>query len=63
MRTDQRYTRVRDMLTAPEVPRTEGGKGIALCHYCQRKIYFVGGFLKLLARDLEWLARYRRDEP
>jgi hypothetical protein len=45
------------MLTAPEVPRTANG-GIALCHYCQRSTYFADGFLRLLARDLERMARY-----
>lgn len=57
MRTDPRYTRVRLMLTAPEVPRTLHG-GLRLCHGCQRAVYFIGGFLNLLARDLEWAARY-----
>lgn len=52
MRMDPRYTRVREMLKAPEVPRFSGG-GISLCHWCQRAIYFNKGFLKTLIRDLQ----------
>ena len=52
MRTDPRYTRVRAMLTAPEVPR-HGNGGILLCHLCQRWVYFRGGLLELLTRTLE----------
>lgn len=52
-----RYTRTRDMITAPEVPRLANG-GVALCHSCQRNVYFAGGFLELLARRLKWLARF-----
>jgi hypothetical protein len=58
MRTDRRYTRVRDMLRSPEVPRLEGG-GIALCHGCQRSVYFAGGFIRLLAMALEKQASCR----
>lgn len=51
MRTDPRYSRVRNMLTASEVPRFLGG-GIALCHGCQRQVYFDGGFLLLLTKQV-----------
>lgn len=51
MRMDPRYTRVRKLLTAPEVPRFSGG-GIALCHACQRQVYWSKGLLPLLAEDL-----------
>jgi hypothetical protein len=40
------------MITAPDVPRLTGG-GIALCHTCQRSVYFAGGFLQLLIQDLK----------
>lgn len=53
------YTRTRDMITAPEVPRLDNG-GVALCHFCQRDVYFANGFLSLLQRNLERLARYSR---
>lgn len=49
MRIDPRYKRVRAMITAPEVPRLNNG-GIALCHTCQRYVYFQGGYLAMLAR-------------
>jgi len=54
---DARYTRVRNMLTAPEVPRFSGG-GIALCHWCQRGAYWSDSFLALLIKDLTSAARY-----
>jgi hypothetical protein len=62
MRTDPRYTRVRSMLTHEAVPRLANG-GIALCHVCQRQVYFAGGFIELLVRNVEWLVRFgdRRD--
>lgn len=44
--------RVCEMLLAAEVPRTEGG-GIALCHSCQRTVFFKGGFLSLIAERLD----------
>lgn len=53
MRYDKRYTRTLSMLTAPEVPRTAGG-GILLCKMCQRALFFAGGLLPLLARDLRF---------
>lgn len=57
MRMCPRFTRTRDWITAPEVPRLETG-GIALCHFCQRKVYFAKGFINLLARSLQLQARY-----
>lgn len=53
MRTDKRYTRTLEMITAPEIPRTNNG-GIKLCRHCQRQVYFCGGFLEMLQRDLEF---------
>src|ERR1700748_1595942 len=57
MRPDPRYSRVRTMLTAPEVPRLQAG-GIALCHHCQRKAYFAGGFIELLIKQVRVAARF-----
>jgi hypothetical protein len=57
MRTDPRYTRVRTMLADEAIPRLPND-GIALCKFCQRDVYFAGGFLELLTRSLERLARY-----
>ncbi len=57
MRFDRRTKRVYDMMTAPEVPRTPAG-GIALCHGCQRAIFFAGGLIQLLAKTLFWSARH-----
>jgi hypothetical protein len=51
MRTHPFYPRVRQMITAPEVPRLASG-GLALCHLCQRAVYFAGGFLDLLVSDV-----------
>ena len=51
MRTNPRYTRVRDMINHPSVPRLSNG-GVALCHLCQRAVYFANGFLLLLTQDL-----------
>lgn len=59
MRMDPRYSRVRNMLTAPEVPRFRGG-GVALCHHCQRAAYFKKDFLSLLIADLERAAKGMR---
>jgi hypothetical protein len=56
MRTHPAYTRVRDMLSVPEIPRTAQG-GIALCHICQRSLYFAGGFLELLTERLRRIAK------
>ena len=52
MRTDPRYTRTRKMLLDDAVPRLANG-GIALCHICQRSVYFAGGFLQAVVRSLE----------
>lgn len=59
MRMDPRYDRVREMMTAPEIPRFSGG-GIALCHWCQRQSYFDQGFLPTLVKDLKCAAIGRR---
>lgn len=53
-----RYTRTRDMITAPEVPRMENG-GVALCHFCQRDVYFADGFMNLLIKIIETPYKYR----
>lgn len=42
MRTDKRYTRAKEIVTDPLVPRLENG-GIALCHMCQRSCFFAAG--------------------
>lgn len=55
MRTDPRFNRVRTMMLDQAVPRLENG-GIALCHICQRNVYFAGGFLMLLVRNIEHAA-------
>lgn len=47
------------MLTDEAVPRLPNG-GIALCHFCQRDVYFAGGFLELLQRQLEQMIRFPR---
>lgn len=57
MRYHTSYTRVLNMITAPEIPRLKNG-GVALCHFCQREVYWAKGFLRLLAQNVEWLARY-----
>lgn len=57
MRTDPRYTRTRDMLLEDAVPRLANG-GIALCHLCQRSVYFAGGFLQAVLRRLESVAMH-----
>lgn len=62
MRTDRRYTRVRQMITDAAIPRNERGL-LRLCRDCQRDVYFAGGFLKLLARDLAALAKARGEQP
>lgn len=59
MRTHPSYTRVRDMLLAPEVPRAFKG-GIALCHFCQRDVYFEKGFMRLLVKTLKQAARWKQ---
>lgn len=59
MRYDQRYTRTRDLITDAAVPRTSWG-GILLCHLCQRRVYFAGGFLELLASQVKQIAQTGR---
>lgn len=59
MRMNPRYTRTRNMITAPEVPRLANG-GVALCHLCQRNVYFAGGFIQLQIRMLETPYKYPR---
>jgi hypothetical protein len=56
MRYDRRYTRVLKLITDPAIPRTKSG-GIRLCKWCQREVYWVGGFMKMLIRDLDWMSR------
>jgi hypothetical protein len=55
MRTDRRFHRVRKMILE-QSPKDEAGR-IALCHQCQRSVYFAGGMLHLLVRDLERMAK------
>lgn len=63
MRTDPRYSRVRDMLRDPAVPRRKsapafpGSDNIALCHACQRWVYWRGGFVDLLVKDVQQTAQ------
>lgn len=61
MRTNRRYTRVRSILTDDAVPRLANG-GIALCHGCQRAVYFAGGFLTVLMKRLEYGIKAYRPE-
>lgn len=56
MRYDRRYTRTLNMITAPEIPRLPNG-GVALCHVCQRVVFFAGGFMELLILAVEREAR------
>ena len=57
MRTNSRFTRTRNMLNDEAIPRLTTG-GIALCHICQRSVYFSGGFLKLLVKVLRREAQF-----
>lgn len=59
MRTDPRYTRATALITDEAIPRLTTG-GIALCHSCQRAIYFTNGFLNYLIRAVEDLARLQQ---
>lgn len=45
---------IEDLLLDECVPRTVFREGIALCHHCQRSVYFAGSFLKLLINDLKY---------
>jgi ribosomal protein S27AE len=47
------------MLLDEAVPRLSSG-GIALCHFCQRDVYFAGGFLNLAVRKIEYLAQHTK---
>lgn len=62
MRHDSRYTRVRGLITDPVIPRIDGS-GPRLCHGCQRSVAHADGFLQLLRRRLERLARYPANRP
>jgi hypothetical protein len=57
-----RSQRTRDMITSPDVPRLANG-GVALCHLCQRAVFFANGFLSYLQRALEHKARYPHANP
>lgn len=54
-----RFTRTRDMILDDAVPRLESG-GVALCHICQRSVYFAGGFMQVLVNAIERGVRYYR---
>lgn len=47
------------MITDPEIPRLNNG-GVALCHLCQRRVYFAGGFMEILASQLAQIAKTGR---
>lgn len=53
MRHDVRYTKVHDMLTSPDIPMMANGINPRLCHRCQRRTHFAGGFLYLLTDLLD----------
>lgn len=55
LRHNTAYRRTHDMLVAPDIPRTDWG-GIQLCHMCQRSIFFAGGIVGLLVKELRWAA-------
>lgn len=63
MRTNPRYTRVRDMLEADEVSRMMFRNGIRVCHFCQRDMYFAGGFNELLQKELKRAIYWRQRRP
>ena len=48
------------MITAIEIPRTADGEGVRLCHRCQRRVYFAGGYLNIVVRALEAAAKVRQ---
>ncbi len=56
MRYDTRYSRVYGLITDPVIPRTRSA-GIALCHGCQRQVYFAGGYMRMLTQAVEQAAR------
>lgn len=47
------------MITDAAIPRMANG-GVQLCHHCQRAIYFAGGYLEMLTKDLERLTSAAR---
>lgn len=49
------------MITDPAIPRmrTAEGGGVRLCHGCQRELYFCGGYVEMLIRDVQRLAKWR----
>lgn len=49
--------RTLEMFTSPEVPRHSSGYGVQLCHLCQRRVFFKGGFVAMLAEDVRRDAR------
>lgn len=49
--------KTRAMITDEVIPRLENG-GIALCHICQRQLWFAGSFLGMVADDLKRMAKY-----
>lgn len=55
MRTHPAYSRVRDMLKGPDMPHMKNG-GLALCHICQRRVYWAGGIVPLMASRLNQVA-------
>lgn len=50
--------KVRDMIAGPDVPQRQHG-GPALCHGCQRSVYFKGGIVEYLAAEVARRAKYR----
>lgn len=60
IRHDTRYWRVHNMLMTPEIPRTTDGEGIKLCHSCQRRSFFRGGFVRYLVFILEGQSKHYR---
>lgn len=52
MRTHPRYKRVRALITDDAIPKLPNG-GPALCHACQRSVYFRNGYLPLMIADLK----------
>lgn len=55
MRMHPRYTRVRSIVTADDVPRLSNG-GVALCHVHQRSVAFAGSLTEYLVKHLRMSA-------
>lgn len=55
MRTNPRFTRARDLVLDPATPRRDDG-GLAICHLCQRGIFFAGGLIPFLQKRIKRLA-------